>query len=153
PACTPSTAATVNFCSVAGQTYYVLVSGDTTGFGTFDLGISDVGACPTNDLCTTATPLTIGTSMVSSNVGSTTDNDLPTCNGLLTFNNGVWFSVVGNGHVLSATTCNPGTVLNTRVYVYTGSCAAPVCVDANATASPACTPATAARVNFCSTSG
>jgi subtilisin-like proprotein convertase family protein len=153
PACTPSTAATVNFCSAAGTTYYALVSGDTTGFGSFDLSVTDLGPCPTNDTCATATPLTIGTPVVSTNVGATNDAGLPACNGLSTFNTGVWFRVTGNGRVLRATTCNPGTVLNTRVYVYTGSCASPVCVNANATAVPACTPSTAAAVDFCSVNG
>jgi len=105
------------------------------------------------DGCVAAVPVAIGSSVISNNASATNDPGLPTCNGLLTFNLGLWYTVVGNGNVLNATTCSANTVLNTRLYVYTGTCAALTCVDAAAATSPACSPATAASARFCSTSG
>jgi subtilisin-like proprotein convertase family protein len=116
-------------------------------------GTFNVTVIPPGDVCTAAVNIPIGGSVIANNTGATNDPGLPTCNGLSTFNLGLWYSVVGNGNVLNATTCSPNTVLNTRVYVYTGSCGSLTCVDANATASPACSPSTAASVRFCSQNG
>jgi len=153
PACSPTTAASVQFCSTVGQTYYILVTNDTTGTGVFDLAVLEMGACPTNDLCENAVPVSVGDSVITNNIGATNDPGQPTCTGLSTFNAGVWFTTVGNGNNLIASTCSANTLLNTRLYVYSGSCGAFTCVGANATASPACSPANAASVRFCSTLG
>jgi hypothetical protein len=56
PACVPSTAARVRFCSVAGQTYYIFVANGTTSVslseGVFTLNVSDDGVpCSTGVVC------------------------------------------------------------------------------------------------------
>jgi subtilisin-like proprotein convertase family protein len=153
PACSPSTAASVQICSTLGETYHILITNDTSGTGQFELSVQDLGACPTNDLCENAVPVSVGGSVLSNNVGATNDPGQPTCNGLSTFNAGVWFTTVGTGNNLIASTCSANTVLNTRLYVYSGTCGAFTCVGANATAVPACSPSNAASVRFCSTLG
>jgi subtilisin-like proprotein convertase family protein len=145
--------AVVVFPSTAGVDVYILVSNDTNGAGEFALAVTSLGPPISNDTCATATPVSLPSTTPATNVGATNDAGLPTCSGLSTWNNGVWFRFTGNGNRVSASTCHPNTVLNTRVYVFTGSCAAPVCVGANATASPACTPSTAATVTFCAAAG
>jgi hypothetical protein len=59
PACVPSTAARVSFCSVAGQTYYIFVANGVasgTTEGPFTLTITDDGIpCSTGVICQTCT--------------------------------------------------------------------------------------------------
>jgi subtilisin-like proprotein convertase family protein len=161
PACgIRADAATVaNVCTNVGQQYWILVANDATDptvRGTFELSLVSTTDCtpPPNDNCAGAISVAVGGSVTGDNLNATNESPTPpTCNGLSTFNLGMWYSVTGNGNVLEVTTCDPATVLNTRVYVYSGTCGVLTCVNANATAVPACTPSTAASVIFCSTLG
>lgn len=116
-------------------------------------GSTTVTVVAGNDICETAQSLNIGDAVIGSNAGATNDPGLPTCSGLSTFNLGVWYTFQGNGNILNVTTCGPNTTLNTRVYVYTGTCGSFTCVGAATGTSPACSPSTAASAVFCSTMG
>jgi subtilisin-like proprotein convertase family protein len=135
-------------------TYRVTDSGATGGQGTGSISISIVVG---NDGCTTADAISVGQTIVADNTASTNENPVPpTCATLSTFNNGLWyrFTEGATGRRLVASTCDAQTAFNTRVYVYSGSCAALTCVNANATATPACgARADAATVTFCTTPG
>jgi hypothetical protein len=121
------------------------------GSGSFTVNVSIA-----NDFCTQAIPLGAGT-VAGSNVGSTTETaaQAPTCNGFSVVNLGVWYSFTpANSNRYEITTCSASTTYDTRVFVYTGSCAAPVCLNANDSASPACASRSdAASVQFCATAG
>ncbi|MCC6321259.1 MAG: hypothetical protein IT438_07475 [Phycisphaerales bacterium] len=159
PACPDrSDAATAAFCATPGTQYFILVTNDTTGSGNFELLLSDLGpTCPTNDGCSTAAPITVGTPVTGNTSTATNETPAPpTCNGLVTFNLGLWYTFTegATSRRLQASTCDPSTNFNTRVYIYTGSCGAFTCVNANALASPACgSRADAATVTFCSVPG
>lgn len=157
PACGfRSDAATARFCATPGTTYYILVTNDTTGSGNFELLVTDTGiACPGNDNCSGAEPIAVGQTVIGDTAFASNETPAPpTCNGLVTFNLGLWYTFTegATARRLSISTCDASTTFNTRVYVYTGSCGAFTCVNANATASPACgVRSDAATVTFCST--
>ncbi|HYE02986.1 MAG TPA: hypothetical protein VD963_07100 [Phycisphaerales bacterium] len=153
--CTPSNRSIATFCSTPGQTYWVLVSGQTaTATGDFELTVTEVGGCATNDLCENAIPVTVGSSGTFNNSGATSETGLPICNSFSVWNMGVWFTVTGNGNRLNVNTCGPATNFNTRVYIFSGTCGNFTCVGANAVASPACDlRPDAAAVSFCSNPG
>ncbi|MBC7834159.1 MAG: hypothetical protein H7Y88_03545 [Phycisphaerales bacterium] len=150
-------AALSTFCAADQQTYYILVSGDTTAQGTFDLAVTDLGGCPIpapNDLCENAISLSVPSSGVYTNFNATNDPGQPACNGFSTFNAGVWFTLTGTGDRIAVSMCGFSTDFNTRVYVYTGGCGFFTCVAANAVGSPACDARPdAARASFCSNPG
>jgi len=84
-----------------------------------------------NDVCTGAVPLTIGgPSVIDSTVGSTIDA-VPACAPFAPSGGGVWFSVVGNGNTLIVDTCGGATNYDTAITVFSGTCAALVCVTGN----------------------
>ncbi|MBX3406440.1 MAG: proprotein convertase P-domain-containing protein [Phycisphaeraceae bacterium] len=116
-------------------------------------GTLNVTVIPPGDVCTAALNLPIGGSIIANNTGATNETGLPTCNGLVTWNLGLWFTAVGNGNRWNVTTCSPNTVLNTRLYVFRGSCAGLTCVDAQTATLPACSPSSAASARMCSELG
>jgi hypothetical protein len=119
-------------CVTAGITYYlVLDSWNSDGwFAYSDLTISaPSGFVAPNDLPCNATALTLGVETSGDNActGGTSEPSPPSCwySGTL---NTVWFSVVcptsGKLSIRTAT----GTLTNTQIAVYSGSCSAPTFV-------------------------
>ncbi len=84
---------------------------------------------PANDACVNA----IAVSCASSVTGSTNfaaADAAPTCNAVTNTGKGVWYSIAGTGYPITASLCT-GTSFDSKLSVYSGSCAALVCVGAN----------------------
>ena len=85
-------------------------------------------AQPANDACASAIPLTVGTGSCSSilytNVAATSSGDpaIPACWSPNTMNNTVWFSFVATTADIEISTNFGGTLANTQLAVYSGSC-------------------------------
>ncbi len=95
-----------------------------------------------NDICTDAATITCGTTYTGSTVGK--GNDTPaTCTTISGTGGGVWYKIAGNNQQITVSTCGAGTNFDTKLRVYSGSCAALTCVTGN---DDAC--ATQSTVNF-----
>jgi hypothetical protein len=119
----------VTFSATLGTTYYILVTGFGTAAGAFTLTRTCVPAIP-NDLCTGALPLACGGTVTGTTVGATIDAATPTCITTLNTAPGVWYTFVGNGAINTLTMC-VGTAYDCKIGVFTGTCAALVCVTGN----------------------
>lgn len=119
----------VTFTATLGTTYYVLVTGFGSATGAFTLTRTCASAIP-NDLCTGALPLGCGATVTGTTVGATIDAATPTCVTTLNTAPGVWYTFVGNGAANTLTTC-VGTAYDIKIGVFTGTCAALVCVTGN----------------------
>ena len=117
----------VSFATTLGTTYYVLVTGFSTATGAFTLTRTCTLAIP-NDACTGAINIGCGQTITGTTVGSTPDV-VPTCVTTLNTAPGIWYSFVGNGAVNTLTMC--GSSYDTKIGVFTGTCAALVCVTGN----------------------
>ena len=85
---------------------------------------------PANDLCGSAIALNVPSSTQTSNANATTDATGTCISSQPYF--GIWYTVVGNDNRITATTCNAyGTLIDTRIQVFTGACGALVCVGGN----------------------
>jgi hypothetical protein len=84
-----------------------------------------------NDNCAGAQTITCGQTVNGSTVGATSDAALGTCGvgtgGTPT--SGVWYKLVGNGGQVTASLC--GSAYDTKLHVYTGSCAGLTCLVSN----------------------
>ncbi len=118
----------VTFATTLGTTYYVLVTGFGTNTGAFTLTMTCASAIP-NDNCTGALPLGCGSTVTGTTVGATIDA-VPTCVTTLNTAPGVWYTFVGNGATNTLTMC-VGTAYDSKIGVFTGTCAALVCVTGN----------------------
>ena len=86
-------------------------------------------AQPANDLCANRIPVGIPSSTTGTTTLATLDT-VPICVTTVTAP-GVWYSVTGTGNTIIATTCGPLPGYDTKISVYTGGCAALVCVSDN----------------------
>lgn len=81
------------------------------------------------DLCTGATLLSCG-SVVTGNTGAPYTADVaPVCTTTDGTGGGVWYRIVGTGGTITASLC--GSAFDTKIRVYSGTCAAPVCTAGN----------------------
>ncbi|MBL0271713.1 MAG: hypothetical protein IPQ06_01245 [Chitinophagaceae bacterium] len=119
----------VTFTATLGTTYYVLVTGFGTASGAFTLTRTCIPAIP-NDLCTGAITIGCGQTITGTTVGSTIDAATPTCVTSLNTAGGIWYTFVGNGAANTLTMCT-GTAYDSKIGVFTGTCAALVCVTGN----------------------
>ena len=116
---------TIEFSTVAGQQYFILISGDGfEEFGNFGLAI---GA--ENDICQGAIgPLLADNSIIlGSTIGASVD-DVVSCGNLI-ISPGVWYQVYGQGSRMTASTCNSKTEYETEIFIYRGSCGRLECVE------------------------
>lgn len=117
---------TVSFATETGITYYILVQGYQGSVGTFEMSVEC--APVTNDLCEGATAITCNQSLSGSTVGATFDA-AGTCEFSLQAP-GVWYTFTGIGDPVTLSTCESSDY-DTRINVYRGNCAAPICVTGN----------------------
>lgn len=143
-------ASTVNFNSVLGTQYYVLVSGNSTGSGNFDLSIVCTPP-PANDSCVNAIPLSCNSSVTGTNIGATGAGQPTTSCTTTPGSFGVWYSYVGTGQYTVFSTCNAAT-FNTKLNVYTGTCGTFTCVTGNDDFTSACS-GNSSRLGFQSALG
>ena len=102
-------------------------------------GIGDACDVPPNDLCLDAALLDFaegvdangGAVLTATVTGTTTtgtpDPETATCGSSTA--RGVWFEIIGNGQPMRAETC--GSNYDTRLSIFDGDCAAPLCVTEN----------------------
>ena len=118
----------VSFTTVNATTYYVLVTGFGTASGAFSLART-CAPLPTNDDCVNAVDIACGQSITGTTVGQTIDA-VPTCVTTLNTAPGVWYKFVGNGFSTTLSLCT-GTAYDSKIGVFSGTCAALVCVTGN----------------------
>ena len=71
-----------------------------------------------------------GTATGNTSLAAYTADVAPTCTGVVNgAGAGVWYQIVGNGNVITASLC--GSSYDTRLRLYSGTCAALVCVVGN----------------------
>ncbi|MBX2927241.1 MAG: fibronectin type III domain-containing protein [Saprospiraceae bacterium] len=84
-----------------------------------------------NDNCAGAQTITCGSTINGSTVGAASDAGVGSC-GIGTGGtpgNGVWYKLVGNGAQVTASLC--ASAYDTKLHVYTGSCAGLTCLVSN----------------------
>ena len=86
-------------------------------------------APPTNDACSNAIALSCGSSVTGRTTFASPDG-APSCNAVTNTGKGIWYTIAGTGYPITASLCT-GTFFDTKVSVYSGSCASLSCVDAN----------------------
>ncbi|MFZ1785937.1 MAG: reprolysin-like metallopeptidase [Ferruginibacter sp.] len=118
----------VSFLTVNGTTYRVLVTGFSTATGAFTLART-CAPVPTNDDCANAISIGCGQSISGTTVGQTIDV-VPTCVTTLSSAPGVWYKFTGDGYSNTLSLC-AGTSYDSKIGVFTGTCAALVCVTGN----------------------
>ena len=120
----------VFFNAVSGQCYLIRIGtfpGATGGTGNFL--ISQLSGPPANDFCANAIAVAVPSITSGTTAQATVDTDVPNC---VQSNNspGVWYSVQGTGTTMTASVCT-GTLFDSKISVYCGTCAAPTCIDGN----------------------
>lgn len=88
-----------------------------------------VVAQPPNDACTAAIPLTCGQTVSGTTTNATLDVTATACGTAVTAA-GVWYSIVGTGDAITLSTCLDFGY-DTKINVYRGTCAEPICVTGN----------------------
>ncbi len=120
---------TVTFPALSGTTYYILVTGVVDSRGLFTLSSS---CAPINDNCADALTLSCGQTVTGSTAGATPDfASTITCTTTFTSAmRGVWFNFTptASGNT-TLSLCGSG--YDTKLGVFTGSCAALNCVAGN----------------------
>ncbi len=109
-----------------GQTINLLIEDAADASCSFELAAA--GNCAPNQDCTTAAPIECGDTVAASTAGAATSSPgfCGTGNGT---GGGLWYTLVGNGDNVTLDLCN--STYDTRINVYEGDCAAPVCVAGN----------------------
>ncbi len=121
----------VTFVSNGTSTYYIMVEGFGSASGNFSLDVSCEDPLP-NDDCSGAIAVSCGGSVSGSTVGATVDSSAPTCGPAIT-SPGVWYKFNDNSGLpgdITLSLCN-GTDFDSKISVYSGTCAALVCVGGN----------------------
>lgn len=117
---------TVSFVTEAGVDYLILVQGYDGDTGPFTLTAACAGI--TADVCQGALPIACGNTYAGTTESATSDAS-PFCETGITAP-GVWYTITGNGQQVSISTC-PDEQYDTKLNVYSGSCAELVCVAGN----------------------
>jgi len=156
-ACTAGTTA-MSYTNNTGvtQTVYYIVAGTNPGdAGDFTADWS-ISLTNNNDDCSNATNVSTlaTTNQFTGSIFGATDSANPDCsggNGDIT-GRGVWYSITGNGDDITVSTCNQGTLINSEISVYTGTCSGTLtCVGYNDDAGGPC--GGGSEVTFTSTMG
>ncbi|MDZ4796512.1 MAG: hypothetical protein SGI83_19765, partial [Bacteroidota bacterium] len=122
-------------CTVSGPLF--LHYNTTAGCGTDAIchtGIVQCTSCSAppailNDLCTGAISINCAQTVTGTTVGATIDA-VGTCTTSLGTAPGVWYTFTGNGANITLSTCT-GTSFDSKIGVFTGSCASLICVIGN----------------------
>jgi hypothetical protein len=109
-------------------------------------------SAPSNDLVCSATAISCGQTLSGTTVNATNSGtgENGTCN-VTQSQPGVWYSVTGNGSVFTASLC--GTVWDSKISVFSGTCSALTCVGGIDDNGPACTSSTSASYSWNSVNG
>ncbi|MBI5541125.1 MAG: T9SS type A sorting domain-containing protein [Bacteroidia bacterium] len=82
-----------------------------------------------NDQCSGAITVTCGNSYSGTTVGATTTNDPTGSCGTSVDGPGVWYKFIGTGNSVTASLC--GSSYDTKLHIFSGTCASYICVDGN----------------------
>jgi hypothetical protein len=138
PACA-SQSASYSWPSLTGTTYYIKVYGFSTS-SDFTLNVTCVDVVPANDLACNAQVISCGTTTSGYTVNATntgTYEGANTC-GVGQSQPGVWYTMnLAAGTVVTASLCGT-SAWNSRLSVYSGTCAALTCIGGNDDNGPAC---------------
>ncbi|MBK7434988.1 MAG: proprotein convertase P-domain-containing protein [Chitinophagaceae bacterium] len=85
-------------------------------------------AAPANDLCINALPINCGQTINATTTGAALDV-VPTCVTTLSSAPGVWYTFTGDGSNITLSLC--GSSYDTKLGVFSGTCAALTCVTGN----------------------
>jgi hypothetical protein len=128
----------VTWLSVAGESYRILVHGQSSSAGNFSLSLfeatlmySDCEAAPS----LISSSYTGGLSIVGTTEILTTDNNVPVCSDSLPEIGSItWYSIKGSGSFLSASICDYSDSLNEEIslQLFTGRCDDLTCFPMNA---------------------
>jgi hypothetical protein len=116
----------VTWTSVSGTTYYVLAA-LFTGTGSFPMSLTCVTPTVANDNCSGASALTCGGTVTVNTSSATIDASGSGVCGTTITTPGVWYQIAGNGQQMTVSTVGL-TASDTKLMVYSGSCAALACV-------------------------
>lgn len=120
---------TLSFSTVAGQTYLIRVMRMNTGSNNMTGNICVTSPPPANDQCAGATSVSCGgTYLGSTSLATATNDPTGTC-GTTGVTPGVWFRYTGTGQIVTASLC--GSSYDTKIQVYSGTCASMTCIDGN----------------------
>jgi hypothetical protein len=123
---------TVSFATTIGQIYKIRVmrtnnNGTNTMDGTICVTVPNTP--PANDQCAGATSVTCGGTYIGSTNQATATNDPTGTCGTSGVTPGVWFRFTGTGQTVTASLC--GSSYDTKIQVYSGTCASMACVAGN----------------------
>lgn len=86
---------------------------------------------PDNDVCLAATGVLPNDVPVDGTLFLAGGDNLDQCQTVPSGGLGVWYFVIGTGGEMLAHTCNENTAFDTKITIFTGSCAKPECVEAD----------------------
>lgn len=112
---------------IPAGTYHITVEG-FSGCGTYILEITGGALGAPEDDCGGAIPLSCGDIVTGSTAGYNADI-APFCGTFDGTSGGLWYSFLGTGNPVTASLC--GSTYDTRIRVYTGSCAGLICEVGN----------------------
>ncbi len=110
---------------------------------------SAVLVVPGNDLCASATSVSVPSVTSGTTVDATLDS-VGTC-GTSNTAPGVWYTFTGSGTSVTASTCT-GTTYDSKISVFSGSCGSMTCVGGNDDTT-GCGTGAQSSVTFCATAG
>ena len=116
----------VNFNTISGTRYYVVVGGDSGKEGDYELVISNSEGC-LGWGCENSVPTSCGRVEVGSTFSKLPQN-FGTCETSNSPAGTSWYSVVGDGAVWTAYLDSVGTNFDTKLWVFRGDCDSLVCV-------------------------
>ncbi len=122
----------VTFATTIGQVYKIrIIRTNNAGTNTMDgtICVTVPNTPPANDQCAGATSVTCGSSYVGSTNQATSTNDPTGTCGTTGVTPGVWFRFTGTGQIVTTSLC--GSSYDTKIQVYSGSCASMTCIDGN----------------------
>jgi hypothetical protein len=96
--------------------------------------VEDNASCvcpPANDDCANAEPIGCGITVSGTTVNASLDPSAVSCDaGIPITSPGVWYTFIGTGDLVNLNTCS-STGIDSKIHVFTGNCATPVCVTQN----------------------
>ncbi len=107
--------------------------------------------CAENEACSQAFPLSVPGNAIGTTENAAPD-PVPLCDEQVDAP-AVWYQVDGTGTTMTATTCAPGTIYDTRLSVYCGSCQSLECVAGNDDDASCAFESVQSTVQWCSEAG
>ena len=114
------------------------VSGTSTTLGQTCVGSCAAPTPPSNDLVCNAISITCGSTTAGTTINATNSGtgEAITCGNTQT-QPGVWYKIIGTGAVMTVSLC--GTIWDSKIDIFTGTCTSLSCVGGNDDSGPACT--------------